>query len=125
MAGAARHMWQESLNTEAQEFFLIAEFLGHRLPFYVVSNDCHVNGASVLLYDGVLGKFAGEMGGDFYILPTSIHETVWIPALPNMKEGLLLKILHGVKEGCIVPEEFLSDNVYCYHAGEGCVRIVR
>lgn len=125
MAGAARRRWQESQNREEQEFFLIAEFLGHRLPFYVVSNDCHVNGASVLLYDGVLEKFAGEMGGDFYILPTSIHETIWIPVLSGMKKGTLLKILHGVQEGYIVPEEFLSDNVYRYHAGEGCVRIVR
>lgn len=42
-----------------------------------------------------------------------------------MKKGMLLKILRGVKEGYIGPEEFLSENVYRYYAGEGCVRIVR
>lgn len=95
------------------------------LPLYIVSNGCCINGAIAMLYDGLLEKFAGEIGGDFYILPSSIHETIFIPALPSVEEGELLEIVHRVNAGHVAPEEFLSDNVYRYHAGDGCVRAVR
>ena len=95
------------------------------LPLYIASNDCRVNGAIAMLYDGVLEKFAGEIGGDFYILPSSVHETLFIPALPSVEERELLEMVHGVNAGYVAPEEFLSDSVYCYHAGDGCVRAVR
>ena len=78
-----------------------------------------------MLYDGVLEKFAGEIGGDFYILPSSIHETLFMPAMPFVEERELLEMVHEVNAGYVAPEEFLSDNVYRYHAGDGCVRMVR
>lgn len=94
------------------------------LPLYVVSNDCHVNGAIAILYEGMLERFAGRVGGDFYILPSSVHETLLLPVLPFMEEKGLLGMVHTVNAGYVAPEEFLSDNVYRYHAEKGCVRVV-
>lgn len=102
-----------------------AELSDGGLPLYIVSNDCRVNGAIAMLYDGVLEKFAGEIGGDFYILPSSIHETLFMPALPYVEERELLEMVHEVNAGYVAPEEFLSDNVYHYHVEDGCVRAVR
>lgn len=102
-----------------------AELSDGGLPLYIVSNDCRVNGAIAMLYDRVLEKFAEEIGGDFYILPSSIHETLFMPALPYVEERELLEMVHEVNAGYVAPEEFLSDNVYRYHAEDGCVRAVR
>lgn len=101
-----------------------AELSDGGLPLYIASNDCRVNGAVVMLYDGVLEQFAGEIGGDFYILPSSIHETLFLPALPYVEDRELLEMVHEINAGYVAPEEFLSDSVYRYHAGDGCIRIV-
>lgn len=91
---------------------------------YVATNDRKINGASVLLYDGVLEGFAEQTGGDFYILPSSIHETLFLPATPDVDENDLPEMVCRVNAGCLDPDEILSDNAYLYHAEDGSVTLV-
>ena len=91
---------------------------------YVATNDRKINGASVLLYDGVLEGFAEQTGGDFYILPSSIHEALFLPATPDVDENDLPEMVRGVNAGCLEPDEILSDNAYLYHAEDGSVTLV-
>lgn len=44
---------------------------GVELPMYVLTNERCVNGASALLYPGMLEKMEAFFGGDFVILPSS------------------------------------------------------
>lgn len=77
-----------------------------------------------MLYDGVMEEIAKKTGGDFYILPSSIHETLFLPVMPQSDENMLLNTVREVNESCLSQEDFLSDNVYHYHADEGRVTMV-
>jgi len=88
-------------------------------PMYVVSNTQRIYGAAVILYEGVLEAFAKKIGGDFYILPSSIHETLFIPANTGIEQEELLKMVREVNEKEVSPDEELSDHVYRYHQAEG------
>ena len=43
---------------------------------YVLTNTVNIRGAAAILYPGVLKEIAGQLGGDFIIFPSSIHETI-------------------------------------------------
>jgi len=114
------------LETETPKETLPAEVPGNMPNLYVATNDRKINGAAVLLYDGILEKFASQINGDFYILPSSIHETLFLPVPPDSDEDDMPGIVREVNtSGCVNPEEILSDNVYLYHAGDGSVTLVR
>lgn len=127
MAEVVKNMFQGMEGTEAG---MPTGMLDARDPedmpqLYVATNACQMNGAAVLLYDGVLEKFAGQMGGDFCILPSSIHETLFLPVPPGSDGHDLTKMVREVNAGCLAPDEILSDNAYLYHAGDGSVTLVR
>ena len=47
---------------------------------WIITNDRGVNGAVNMLYDENLQHLAKELKDDLYILPSSIHEVICIPA---------------------------------------------
>lgn len=65
-------------------FFSMDVYEDNFMPMFVATNKSKINGASVILYDGLLAEFARRVGGDFYILPSSIHETILLPATGEM-----------------------------------------
>lgn len=85
------------------------------MPLYVCSNANKLNGASVILYDGILRDFAERMGGSFFVLPSSVHETLFIPEAEGMDAGYLKEMVHSVNEAEVSEQEFLSDNVFYYN----------
>ena len=93
-------------------------------PMYVATNVFKMNGACILLYDGVLKKFAEKIGSDFYILPSSVHEVIFVPANGDMDARYLIQMVKEVNATEVAPDEVLSDNVYIYHADKGFVEII-
>ena len=95
------------------------------IPMYVVTNTTKLNGATVVLYENQLRNLAECFGGDYFLLPSSIHETLLIPvtnATDNPSD--LKEMVVDVNKACVRAEEFLSDSVYRYFTDEGCLRIV-
>lgn len=92
--------------------------------FYVATNERKFHGAAVLLYDGVLERFAEISGSDFYILPSSVHETMFLPVPPDKDGHCLSEMVREINAEQVALEEVLSDNVYLYHAGDGSVTMV-
>ena len=84
------------------------------VPMYVCSNSQKVNGAGVILYKDLLKQFAEKTGSDFYILPSSIHETLLVPVSDQMEVEALRSMVREVNATQVAPEEVLSDNVYIY-----------
>lgn len=91
---------------------------------YVATNGRKTNGAAVLLYDGILERFARQTGSDFYILPSSIHETLFLPAASDSDKYGIPEMVREVNAGCLAPDEILSDNAYLYHAEDGSVTLL-
>lgn len=80
-------------------------------PMYVVSNESKWNGASAIYDTSYLKALAGVIGGDFYIIPSSIHEIICIKDLDDISE--LNQIIQDVN-ATLDPAERLSDHFYKY-----------
>ena len=54
------------------------------LPMYVASNKERIHGAGVIAYPEFMKEASKRLGGDFYVLPSSIHEVILIPDTPDV-----------------------------------------
>lgn len=107
-----------------EAFFDMDVYEDSAFPMYVATNVSKLNGACILLYDGVLEKFAEKIGGDFYILPSSVHEVLFVPANGDMDARYLIQMVREVNATEVLPQEVLSDHVYLYHADRGVVEMM-
>lgn len=86
-------------------------------PFYVasVTDEC-CNGACVICYPGFLDRAANKIGGDFFILPSSIHEVLLLPDNGMLIKGTSEYLESMVREvnQTLAPDERLSNFVYHY-----------
>ena len=85
------------------------------LGMFVLSNDTGVNGASVILYPNVLKRLSETFADDLFILPSSIHEVIVIPASGRNADELA-DIVKDVNGHVVDISEQLSDNVYFYNS---------
>ena len=81
---------------------------------YVLSNEQKLNGAAALLDDKMMDQIAEKVGGDFYILPSSVHEVLIVPADAGMDLKDLEAMVQEVNETQVAPQDILSDHVYQY-----------
>ena len=59
-----------------------------------------------------------KLGGDFFLLPSSVHEVILIPDKPDMQYSELEKIVKEVNATQVDVKDQLSDHVYHYDAKE-------
>lgn len=83
-------------------------------PMYVLTNSQNMFGASCLLYDDLIHSYADRFHSDFYILPSSIHEVILIPASCDSRMDDFSDIVREVNETQVADEEILSDHAYYY-----------
>jgi len=90
-------------------------------PLYLAGAASGRDGACAILYGDILEGFSRRISADFYILPSSRHETLFLPAGPQplpCDAGGLLEMVRSINRTEVPPEDFLSDNVYLYHRQE-------
>ncbi len=122
MAAVMQEILFDHMDDEnAKEFFDMA--VSEDDTMYVCTNFRKINGAGVLLYDNLLKEFADKTGSDFYILPSSIHETLLVPVSDEMSVEYLRSLVYEVNRTQVAPEEVLSDNVYLYSRKENKICI--
>lgn len=93
---------------------LLAQYTDDSTPLdmHVLTNQNRCNGAAALLYPQALNMAADLLGGDFYILPSSIHEVILLPADPDINESALLSMVRDINANDVIPTERLSNTVY-------------
>ena len=84
---------------------------------YVLTNQTKLYGASFLLSKRTLAAFA-ERHGDFYVLPSSVHEVILVPCSIGFSPASLLGMLRDVNRTDLDTEDVLSDNLYVYRRKE-------
>lgn len=87
-------------------------------PMLCLTNRNMTNGASMILQKDIM-KQAGEIiGSDFYVLPSSIHETLLVP-IGIMDVSGLLQMVKEVNEAEVELCDQLSDKVQYYDREKG------
>lgn len=81
---------------------------------YVVTNIYNANGFSAIFTPDLL-KIFGERFGDFYILPSSTEEALFIPVSYGMDVCTLKQMVREVNETVVEPSLFLSNSVYRFN----------
>lgn len=84
------------------------------VPMYVLSNKTRIQGAACILYPDILKDFAAAIKSDFYVLPSSIHEVILLPAQGDEDRGALTRMVREVNKSQVEREEVLSDSVYYF-----------
>ena len=104
----------ESLETLVQDIFPeIVEPENEMLyPVWMLSMDNDTHGASVILQPEALIAIEEIFGGDYFILPSSIHEVIVVPDLGiDDQEHDLNEMVRKVNHMVVDPEERLSNRV--------------
>ena len=88
-------------------------------PMYILSNSGKVNGATCILYDGLLSQIAERLKSDFILLPSSIHEVILVPVDQCEELCTFSSMVAEVNETQLTDEEILSDHAYYYERSKG------
>ncbi len=96
---------------------------GPAIPMYLVSNQMNYFGAGCILYDRLLSDFAEKMQSDFYILPSSVHEVILVPADNDDDMESMSRMVQDVNETSLLPQEILSDQAYYYSRSDNEIRM--
>lgn len=86
---------------------------------FILTNESRLNGATCMLYENVLDKFANEIKSDLYILPSSIHEVIILPKKEWYKKSDLESMINEVNTDNLSVDEILSDRVYMFERKNG------
>ena len=81
---------------------------------FVLTNEMRNLGAVAAIYDGVLKNLSEKFQSDLYILPSSIHECIILPAEEKESKEELEALVYRVNHSQVAAEERLSNQVYRY-----------
>ena len=101
------------------------EVLGRDMQMSVITNSVGIDGASAFFYPGVAEKIAAEIGGSYYILPSSIHELIALPVKFSSDWRTLEFMVRQINRFQVAPENQLSDHVYRYNAREHSLELLQ
>lgn len=104
----------EAANCPPEEISAVCGSIGIA-TMYVLSNARKLNGAVEILNKKAMEKAAETIGDDFYILPSSIHETILVPVRGN-EDGAdkLAEMVACINSSEVPDTEVLSNHVYRY-----------
>ncbi|MDD3416093.1 MAG: DUF5688 family protein [Lachnospiraceae bacterium] len=91
------------------------------MEMFVLTNASKVYGAAGILSKQLLKNFAGNR--DFFILPSSVHEWIFVPAVDKVAKQTFDNMVKEVNSEQVDVEERLSDHCYYYDAKENEVRM--
>lgn len=92
---------------------------------YVLTNEKKCQGAAVLLYPHILEEAAEQLGGNFYVLPSSIHEVILLKEQGTENMDSLRDMIREANNTQVAVEEVLSDYPYYYDAQKKKLTIIR
>lgn len=89
--------------------------LPDNIPMYVLTNQSRIDGATCIMYPNVLRNFAETIDSSFYIIPSSIHEVLILPAETFEDSEEILCMIKEVNDTQVGEEDILSYSLYYYN----------
>lgn len=87
-------------------------------PSVILTNPSGRFGASCVLYKHVFEQAAEEADSDLYIIPSSIHELILVPADGTINLADLNSTVRHVNRTALEVQDILSDHAYIYDKEE-------
>lgn len=84
-------------------------------PMYVLTNKSFINGAIAILDSNIQKKIASLLGGDYYIIPSSIHEVIVIP-YDLMETEELNQMIKDINNEFVSADDRLSNHAFKYNS---------
>lgn len=84
------------------------------VDMYVATNEERLYGAIFMVYPDVLREFYEISGGEYIILPSSIHEVLVLPGNHDDNMPEINKMIQDINTFSVSREEVLSDHAYKY-----------
>lgn len=106
-------------NLEEFDYEECKQELSDSVPMYVLSNKSRVEGAACMLYPNLIQDFADAIGSSFYIIPSSIHELLLLPAKEDKESREIKSMICEINDTQVSTEEILSYSLYFYDREEG------
>lgn len=107
-------MKASGLSQEEMDAILADMPIIEQTPMTVVTNEHTMNGAAVFFYPDQMDKIAEQLGGDYFILPSSVHELLVIPDNGKFDHEGLRGMVQEVNATQVMPKDRLADEVYHY-----------
>lgn len=86
---------------------------------YILTNQSQSFGAAAMCYPGTLRRVGEQIGEDYYLIPSSVHECVLVPKRCGMDREQLERMLVEINKTEVAQEDVLSERVYYYSREEG------
>lgn len=81
---------------------------------YVLTNADKLNGAVTMSYPGVLEDIAEKLKGNFYLIPSSIHETIILPDDGRITLKEVSQMVSEVNQQQVAAKEQLCDHAFLF-----------
>lgn len=81
---------------------------------YVFGNKFRINGATALIYPDVIQNFAEKQDKNLYVIPSSIHEILVVPAEEEHSLSELSQMVKETNEKHVSSDEILANQAYFY-----------
>ena len=89
---------------------------------YVLSNQSKDHGAAVLLYPAVPEELHRKMQGDYYILPSSVHEVIILSKETDFTPAALRDMVVEINQEVVSLEDRLGNDVYEFQGRTGTLQ---
>ncbi len=93
---------------------LLTDMAAEDIPIYILTNQRKINGATSLLYPGMLSSLSKKLGGNLLLIPSSIHEFLVMPLNSGVETCGLNEFIREVNATQLTDEEVLGERYYIY-----------
>ena len=107
------------MRTVIEELLGLGMEEGPAEKMYILSNEMRSYGAAALIYPDCLRKIAGVVGENFFVIPSSVHETIIVAESEAPGREELGSMIEEINETQVEAEEVLSDRAYYYDRESG------
>lgn len=107
------------MRTVIEELLGLGMEEGPAEKMYILSNEMRSYGAAALIYPDCLRKIAGVVGENFFVIPSSVHETIIVAESEAPGREELGSMIEEINETQVEAEEVLSDKAYYYDRESG------
>ncbi len=88
---------------------------------YILTTQDFLFGAVALFYPGVQERLSVLMGGNYYAIPSSVHEFIILPDDEIYTHEFLIRMLLSANRDVVAPEDRLAESLYYFNAEQGCL----